>query len=173
MKRNLESGFQTAGIFPLNRQEPLSRLPSPILDVSESNVSMNETLIGLLRENQGSGGRQKRSRGKKFPKPGELLSSEKLTGTSNEVDQQPCSSKSSGSKHSEVNNEDVWRCNYWKARWFGEDDDGNRWIVCDIFSKKYHLPCSGIDYAEEQYYDIDIENDAFFVKNANKSLADR
>ena len=45
MKRNLESGFRTTGIFPLNRQEPLSRLPSPILDVSESNVSMNKTLI--------------------------------------------------------------------------------------------------------------------------------
>ena len=95
MKRNLESGFRTTGIFPLNRQEPLSRLPSPILDVSESNISMNKTLIGLLRENRGSGERQKRSRGKK---PGELMSSETLMGTSNEVDQQPCSSKSSGSK---------------------------------------------------------------------------
>ena len=63
--------------------------------------------------------------------------------------------------NSEVNNEDVWRCNYCKASWLGEDDDGNRWIVCDICSKKYHLQCSGIDYAEEQYYDIDIENDVF------------
>ena len=46
-------------------------------------------------------------------KPGELLSSEQFMGPSNEVDQQPCScsSKSSGSKQSEVNNEDVWRCN--------------------------------------------------------------
>ena len=78
MKRNLESGFRTTGIFPLNRQEPLSRLPSPILDVSESNVSMNETLIGLLRENRGSDERQKWSRGKKLAKSGELLSSEKF-----------------------------------------------------------------------------------------------
>ena len=98
MKRNLESGFRTTGIFPLNRQEPLSRLPSPILDVSESNISMNKTLIGLLRENRGSGERQKWARGNKLPKPGELMSSETLMGTSNEVDQQPCSSKSSGSK---------------------------------------------------------------------------
>ena len=45
MKHNLESGFWTTGIFLLNHQEPLSRLPSPILDVSESNVSMNKTLI--------------------------------------------------------------------------------------------------------------------------------
>ena len=78
MKCNQESGFQTMGIFPLNRQEPLSRLPSPILDVSESNVSMNETLIGLLRENRGSDERQKWSRGKKLAKSGELLSSEKF-----------------------------------------------------------------------------------------------
>ena len=39
---------------------------------------MNETLIGLLRENWGSGERQKRSRGKKLAKSGELLSSEKF-----------------------------------------------------------------------------------------------
>ena len=126
MKRKMKSGFQTMGIFPLNRQEPLSRLPSPIPDVSESNVSMNETLIGLLRENRGSGEKPKRSRGEKLEKPGELLSSEKFTKPSKETYQQPCSSKSSGSEHSEVNNEDFRRCNYCKAKWLGEDDDCNR-----------------------------------------------
>ena len=126
MKRNMKSGFQTMGIFPLNRQQPLSRLPSPILDVSESNVSMNETLIGLLRENRGSGEKPKQSRGKKLEKPGEFLSSGKFMKPSKETYQQPCSSKSSGSKRSEVNNEDVWRCNYCKAKWLGEDDDCNR-----------------------------------------------
>ena len=50
---------------------------------------MNETLIELLRENQESGEGQKRTRGKKLAKPGELLSSEKFTGPSNETDQQP------------------------------------------------------------------------------------
>ena len=40
-------------------------------------------------------------------KPGKLLSSEKLTGPSNETDQQPCSSKLRESEHSEANNEDV------------------------------------------------------------------
>ena len=64
IKHNLESGFQTTGIFLLNHQEPLSRLASPILHVSESNVSMNKRLIGLLRENQGSGEGQKWSREK-------------------------------------------------------------------------------------------------------------
>ena len=55
IKHHLESWFWTTGIFPLNHQEPPSRLPLPILNVSESNVSMNKTLIGLLQENQGSG----------------------------------------------------------------------------------------------------------------------
>ena len=105
---------------------------------------------------------------KKLAKPGELLSSEKFMGPSNKVDQQPCScsSKSSGSKHSEVNNEDVWRCNYCQARWLGEDDDDNRQIVC---SKKYYLHCSGTDCAEEQHYDIDIENNMFFCKECEFS----
>ena len=99
-------------VFSLNHQESLSRLASPLLDVSKSNASINKTLIGLLRENGGSAERQKQSRGKKLAKPGELLYSEKFTGPSNKTNQQHCSSKSSGSKHSEVNNENVWRCNY-------------------------------------------------------------
>ena len=95
IKHNLESGFRTTGIFPLDRQEPLSRLPSPIVDVSESNVSMNETLIGLLGENRGHGEGQKQSRGKKLAKPGELLSSKQFTRPSDETEQQPyCSNKS-------------------------------------------------------------------------------
>ena len=61
-------------------------------------------------------------------------------------------------------------CNYCKARWLGEDDYGNWWIVCDICSKKHHLQCSGINYVEDQYYDmdqyydIDIENEMFFCE---------
>ena len=106
MKRSLESGFQAAEIFPLNCQQPLSRLPLPILDVSGGNASMHGTLIRHLKENQASGGGKKQSRGKKVAKPGELLYSEKYTGPSNETDQQPCGSKSSGSEHSEVNKED-------------------------------------------------------------------
>ena len=35
-----------------------------------------------------------------------------------------------------------------------------------------HLQCSGIDYAEDEYYDTDIENKMFFAKNVNKSLGD-
>ena len=43
MKINLQSGFRAYGICPLDLNEPLSKLPS--LDVSESNSSLNETLI--------------------------------------------------------------------------------------------------------------------------------
>ena len=89
---------------------------------------------------------------------------QKFTGPSNETDQQPCSSSKLRRNEQGQTNEDVWRCNYCKARCLGEDDDGKRWIVCDIYSKKYHLQSSGIDYAEDQYYDIDIENKMGFFK---------
>ena len=53
IQRNLESGFRTTGIFPLYRQKPLSRLLSPILDVSESNVFVNETLKDFSERMEG------------------------------------------------------------------------------------------------------------------------
>ena len=51
MKINLQSGFRACGICPLDPNEPLSKLPS--LDVTESNSSLNETLIDLLKKNRG------------------------------------------------------------------------------------------------------------------------
>ena len=51
MKINLQSGFRACGICPLDPSEPLFKLPS--LDVSESNSSLNETLIDLLKKNRG------------------------------------------------------------------------------------------------------------------------
>ena len=74
MKINLQSGFRACGICPLDPNEPLSKLPS--LDVSESNSSLNETLIDLLKKNRSfDSEKQKRTRGKQISKPGEVLSS--------------------------------------------------------------------------------------------------
>ena len=42
-----------------------------------------------------------------------------------------------------------------------DDEDGNRWIVCDNCGDKYHLECSGLQYKEDEYYDIDIESEEF------------
>ena len=65
----MQSRFTACGICPLNPNEPLSKLPS--LDVSESNSSLNETLIDLLKKNRGCDGeKQKRTHGKKFPNLG-------------------------------------------------------------------------------------------------------
>ena len=72
MKINLQSGFRVCGICPLDPNEPLSKLPS--LDVSESNSSLNETLIDLLKKNCGFDSK-KQTCGKKVSKPGKVLSS--------------------------------------------------------------------------------------------------
>ena len=83
---------------------------------------------------------------------------QKNLGEQGVVDQQPCSSKLRGSKHSEVNNEDVCRC---MKMGEDEDDNGNKWIVCDICSKKYDITI------------LILKMICFFVKNVNESLADR
>ena len=50
---NLQSGFRALGIYPLDRNEPLPKLPSHDSYVSKSNSSLNETLIDLLKKNCG------------------------------------------------------------------------------------------------------------------------
>ena len=59
---------------------------------------------------------------------------------------------------------EVWRFQSCNDLWEGDDDDGNRWIVCDGCNEKCHLQCNGIDYVEEDYYSIDIETDSFYCE---------
>ena len=71
VKENLISGFRTCGIWPLNSNSVLDRLPEKRANNSspeEKNISLNETLIELLKENRGHSKGQKESRGKKVPK---------------------------------------------------------------------------------------------------------
>ena len=146
MQKNLQSGFRACGIHPLQRSEPLSRLPNTTsLNVSESNSSLNEPIIGLLKNIRGCW-EKKRRRGKMIAQPGENLSSAKFD----------CSSMPVRSKR--THNEEIWTFCSCNEEWKGEDDDGNRWIVCDMCDKQY-LQCSGITYDEEDYYEIDIENE--------------
>ena len=66
MQKNLQSGFRAYGIHPLQCSEPLLRLPSTTsLNVSESNSSLNKTLIGLLKNNRGCGEKKRQRRGGK------------------------------------------------------------------------------------------------------------
>ena len=122
MQKNLQSGFGACGIHPLQHSEPLSRLPSmTLLNVSESNSSLNETLIGLLKNNCGR-------RGKEIAQPGEILSSAKFDCSST-----PETSGAKRSKH--THNEEIWTFCICNEEWKGEDDDGNCWIVCDMCDK--------------------------------------
>ena len=70
VSKNLISGFRSTGICPLNREVALQKLPGGKKELSkdDSDSSINETLIGLLKENRGCSDEQKAKRGKKIPK---------------------------------------------------------------------------------------------------------
>ena len=160
-----QSGFRACGICPLDPNEPLSQLPS--LDVSESNSLLNETLIDLLKKNRGfDSEKQKQTCGKKISKPGEVLSSTMFEEHAMQSSLEIKRKKKNGNTNSmkEGNSDDTWKCKSCKEIWHGQDDDGNRWIVCDACDGKYHLQCSGIYYEEEQYYEIEIENELFLCE---------
>ena len=71
----MQSGFRVSGICPLYSKEPLAKLPSYYSFVSESILSLNETLIDLLKKNQGCGGENgKWTHWKETTKHGEMLS---------------------------------------------------------------------------------------------------
>ena len=69
---NLISALCCCGLYPLNQNEVLKRLPERAtwnLHSGESiNISLNETLIELLKENQCHSNGDKIKRGKKFQK---------------------------------------------------------------------------------------------------------
>ena len=53
------------------------------------------------------------------------------------------STSSNSAATSEESGADVhWVCNTCKVLWEAKGD--NRWIVCDVCSKQYHLQCSGV-----------------------------
>ena len=66
----------------------------------------------------------------------------------------------------EVEEEDIWEYDRCGEDW--NNNDGNRWILCDVCHKRFHLPCSGIQYKEEEYYDIDIDNVTFYCETCKK-----
>ena len=74
---NLKSGFRTCGIHPLDRNIMLQRLPdsdiNKNLSAKECSVSLNNSLITLLKENRGCSEQQKLERGNKIPKKVEGL----------------------------------------------------------------------------------------------------
>ena len=66
---NLKSGFRTTGIYPVDRDVAIKRLPDDeqnAVNSSDAGSSFNETLIELLKENRGCGSKQRLERGKKI-----------------------------------------------------------------------------------------------------------
>ena len=127
MKINLQSRFRACGICPLDPNEPLSKLPS--LDVSESNSSLNETLIELLKKNRGfDSEKQKRTHGKKIYKPGEVLSptmfEEHAMRSSPETKRKKEKNNGNINSTKEGNSDDTWKCKSCNEIWHGQDDDG-------------------------------------------------
>jgi len=73
--KNLISGFETCGLYPLDRTQVLSKLPKS-LDLSRSVAQISETLISLLEENRKPSATT-RKRGKKA-EPGVVLEAAEL-----------------------------------------------------------------------------------------------
>ena len=70
MSNNLQSGFRTCGLFPLNRQVILDKLPDAnrAADPDETASFLNETVVDLLKQNRCSSETEKKKRGKRVSK---------------------------------------------------------------------------------------------------------
>ena len=72
VNQTVSSGFRCCGLYPLNRNEVLKRLPERatqnLHSAESTNISLNETLVELLKENCGHSEEDKIKRGKKIPK---------------------------------------------------------------------------------------------------------
>ena len=181
MKANMISGFRATGLYPMARAVPLSKLPQGQTTEEASIDAMDETLIELLKKNRGHA-KEKRPRGRKIPrtKPGAILYFRKENGPSLLSLPLPefsstlgpsgeCSKKrKKAAKRKKTPffpaNKNIWMCRGCGTSWVGDDDDGNRWVLCNLCDTPFHLQCAGIDYDESQYYDIDIDCLEFFCE---------
>ena len=163
---NLVSGFRATGIVPLERNEILKRLPGTNDTTNVQEFSFNQSVLDVLKENCGVGQkkREKRKRGKRI-EPGKRVGANDFLSEDKE-NEKPTSSKWKARKERKVSrkvdedeNDNVWICNECKEVW--DDDDENRWILCDICDAKFHLQCSGFCYEIDEYWNINLENIIF------------
>ena len=172
---NLISGFRATGLFPLDRDQVLKKLPGydKHHDEVAQNAALNDSVMSLLRKHCGLDSNSKQSgrnrRGKKVT-PGEAVTPTKLSdcqpSTSsnaatvpNFVLSPPASTlpvKGSASDELLVEVDEEWVCNECLEPWQADGDD--RWIVRDDCEKQYHLQCSGVKYRKNNYYTLDIES---------------
>ena len=134
---HLMSGFAACGIVPLNRHKVLDRLPGTRNLTTDPGGEetldvLNESCLEILRHHCAPSNKPSRKlRGKKVI-PGKPVGEKQLD--------------------KEVN----WICQYCQEAW--NDDDDNRWIVCDICDKAFHLQCSGLKYKRQQYSEMDLDH---------------
>ena len=179
LPQNLVSGFRATGLCPLNREEVLKRLPGANRDPGgpETSEVFNDSVMELLQTHCGlnkfAQKRAPRKRGKKIA-PGKAITLEDFhddneTSTSiqgssrsatspNAQSSDPSSATISTFQLTDVDT-DEWVCNECHVPW--QEDGDDRWIVCDICDKQYHLQCSGIRYHRRNYYRMDIESMSF------------
>ena len=87
-KENMKAGFRKAGIYPLNRNEVLSRLPSTEASATDE---VSDSFIKHLEELRGNDVTEKRKKRKKIDVvPGKSVSTEDIVlKTSNRKDDEP------------------------------------------------------------------------------------
>ena len=172
--RNIIAGFRATGLFPFDRTQVLKRIPGTSRDPggnAEVNNVLNDSVMALLRLHcsVATPRRNPNRRGKKIVPgtPITLADISNSSATSTPVHElnQPSSSSSFNALASSRGADDQWICFECAEIWEEGDD---RWIVCDNCGKQYHLQCSGVQYLENQYYDLDIEA-MNFVKIVRKN----
>ncbi|KAJ8953465.1 hypothetical protein NQ318_023584 [Aromia moschata] len=73
VEKNLKSGFRTTGLYPMNPDEVLRKIPGALPTNEEVSRSLDASLVDMLKEIRGTSDEQKkRKRGKKF-KPGQEM----------------------------------------------------------------------------------------------------
>ena len=172
------SGFRASGLWPLDRNQVLKRLPS-CNDTSNINeFSFNKSVLKVLKENCGIGAlkRHAKKRGRKV-EPGQGITTnifssddENEESSASRSKQQKKVSKRNKLYIGKINNndEEQWKCQEWEELW--DDESGDRCIICDICCAKFHLQCSGLRYKQSEYWKLDLENISYECNECTESI---
>ena len=138
---NLLAGFKAAGVWPLDSAPVLKHLAgSRNPEGEEMHNILNEACLQLLSQSLAKSSKDPKlgSRGRKV-EAGKAIRLPDIT----------------------------WTCEECQGDYADdEENDGDRWLVCDNrkCNLAFHLQCSGLDYEENEYWDLDIDNLPFLCK---------
>ena len=153
---SLISGFKGTGIYPLDKNEVIKRLPGKSKDPGGDDTMMvlNDSVLNILKENLDLGQGERPAKKKRGPKvqPGKRI----LHFHGEE------SGPSSAPDNAGVVDDD-WFCGVCSEKW--EEDTDNVWIQCDRCDTPFHLQCCGIEYDKDDYYHLDIESFEFICRS--------